>query len=252
MRAILAGMGVVLAMSTAPGEPVAYWRFEDNGDSVANAKDFALDVSSSVDFSSDVPGAEIEADGKKLPNRFSYHNGASVDGSSFAASEVLDRLMGQESFTIEGFLKLDDRTGEEKYMRVIGNSSYEGNPGGWSISISSGRLIFGALQGLGTVEGTEPGTLTSKTVLSENKWHHFAVVGLRNSERLVVRLFIDGEESEVERAQNFYPANQGDNAILPTADRYLISSKNIFKGYLDEIRISDTALDPSEFLIAKP
>lgn len=242
----------MLAAGFAQGETVAYWRFEENGDSQANAQDFALEVSSTVEFTEDVPRAVIEADGKKLPNKHSYYNGTSAEGTSFAPSETLDRLMGQESFTIEGFLKLDDRAGDEQHMRVIGNNSYGGSPGGWAIGVSSGKLIFAALQGLGTVEGTEPGSLTSKTVFSENTWHHFAVVGWRNSERLVVRLFIDGVECEVERPQAFYPAVQGENAILPNTDSYLISSKNIFKGQLDEIRISDVALDPSEFLIAKP
>lgn len=241
-----------MTLGWVSAETVAYWRFEEDGDSRAGGQDFSLELSHTAQFSSDIPGASVVCDGDILPNARSYENGSDGTGSVLAASTRLDHVLGRGSFTIEGFLRLDDRAASEKFMRVIGNSVYQGSPGGWVIMVSEGRLVFTALQGLGTNPDSPLGTLTSEVSLTENEWHHFAVVGYRSPEKLVVRLFLDGVESDVEAALNFYPASPGADAIVPNPDPYLISGKNIFKGLLDEIRISDEALDPSEFLTVKP
>lgn len=245
---------VLLAATTAAtitqADTIAYWRFEDNGDSEVNGKYFNLDLSPSAQFVDDTPAAFIECDGKKLPNTRAYENGSKEVGSTFSASELLDQAVGDGSFTIEGFLKLNYGAAAKKFMRVIGNAYYLENPGGWVIAVTEGKLTFSALQGLGTNEKSPHGILTATTPLSENEWHHFAVVGYRDPEKLVVRLFVDGVESEVERPVNFYAAKPGGKAIVPNPDNYMISAKNNFQGLLDEIRISNEALDISEFLRA--
>ena len=233
-------------------EVVAYWRFEDSGVSEADAKNLALELSTTAQFSDDVPGAKILDDGRELANKHSYENGTSEEGSRVAPTRRLDEVIAGGSFTIEGFLKLSDGALKKQHMRIIGNSYYLGNPGGWAIGISEGKLVFNALQRMGTNETSPQNLLISVNAFSENAWHHFAVVGYRKPDVLVVRLFLDGEESEVEHRVNIYPASPGAEAIVPNDDPTLISSKNIFSGALDEIRISDSALDPSEFLQAKP
>jgi len=231
---------------------VAYWRFEDSAASEANPEDFGLELSPSIQFSDDVPSTRILDDGQNLANAYSYQNGTSEEGSRLAPSKLLDDVIGGGSFTIEGFLKLADGASKKKHLRIIGNSYYLGSPGGWAITVSEGKLGFNALQRLGTTESSSQAILTSVKSFSENAWHHFAVVGYRTPDVLVVRLFLDGEESEVEHPGNFYPASAGEEAIVPNEDPILISSKNIFLGALDEIRISDIALDPTEFLQAAP
>lgn len=245
-------MALGLSLGAAFGETVAYWRFEDNGDSQANAASFALELSPSVQFAGEVPGATILCDGQKLPNRYSYANGKSEEGTKLPASDQLEQLIGMGSFTIEGFLRLSDGAAKEQHMRIIGDAYYRGSPGGWSIGVTSGKLVFSALQELNTTDESAPTSLISTKALTESAWHHFAVVGYRNADALVIRLFIDGEETEVERKSNFYAAAPGGPAIKPNKDPYIISAKNIFLGELDELRISDVALDPSEFLTVSP
>jgi len=233
-------------------ETVAYWRFEENGDSLANPASFALEVSPTVQYSESVPGANIASEGQALANKHSYAGGASELGTTLPASETLEKTLGLGSFTIEGFLKLNDGAAKDEHMRIIGNASYLGNPGGWSIGVSKGKLIFSALQTLAMTETSAAAMLVSEPTMTEGQWHHFAVVGYRGPEALVVRLFIDGTEVEVEHRNNFYAKVPEGPAIWPNNDPILISAKNIFHGEIDELRISDAALDPSEFLTASP
>lgn len=252
MRLLHASIALALTLGSASAETVAYWRFEDNGDSQTNGSAFALELSSSVQFSSEVPGATILCDGQKLPNRTSYANGKSEEGTTLPASGQLEQLIGMGSFTIEGFIRLADGAAKEEHMRIIGTAYYRGSPGGWSIGVSSGKLVFSALQELNTTDESSPAALVSTKGITESAWHHFAVVGYRSSESLVIRLFLDGEETEVEHRSNFYPAATGGPAIKPNKDPCLIAAKNIFHGEIDELRISDSALDPAEFLSAAP
>ena len=233
-------------------ETVAYWRFEESGDSEVNPASFALEVSPTVQYSESVPGASIASDGPMLVNKYSYAGGASELGTMLPASETLEKTLSLGSFTIEGFVKLNDGAAKDEHMRIIGNASYLGNPGGWSIGISKGKLVFSALQTLAMTETSVAAVLVSEAIVSEGRWYHFAVVGYRGPEALVVRLFIDGTETEVERRSNFYAKVPDGPAIWPNNDPILISAKNTFHGEIDELRISDVALDPSEFLIASP
>lgn len=244
-------LSLVLASSSF-AETVAYWRFEENGDSLTNPESFALEVSPTAQYPESVAGVTIVSDGQKLTNKHSYAGGASELGSTLAASETLEKLLSLGSFTIEGFLKLSDGATKDEHMRILGNASYLGSPGGWSIGVTKGKLVFMALQTLAMTETSAAAMLVSEPAMTEGQWHHFAVVGYRGPEALVVRLFIDGTEVEVERRNNFYAKVVDGPAIWPNTDPILISAKNIFRGEIDELRISDVALDPSEFLIATP
>lgn len=244
----------LLSLMACPAfaETVAYWRFEENGDSQVDPASLALEVSPTVQYSESVPGASIVSEGQTLVNKHSYAGGASELGTTLPASETLEKALSLGSFTIEGFIKLNDGAAKDEHMRIIGNASYLGNPGGWSIGISKGKLVFSALQTLAMTEASAAAVLVSESTMTEGQWHHFAIVGYRAPEALVVRLFIDGTEAEVERRSNFYAKVPDGPAIWPNNDPILISAKNTFHGEIDELRISDVALDPTEFLIASP
>jgi len=249
----LLNLAFFAALATSSvAQTLAHWRFEENGDSQANSASFALEMSPTTQYSESVPGATILSEGQSLPNKHSYAGGASELGSILPVSEVLENALSLGSFTIEGFLKLNDGAAKEEHMRIIGNASHLGNPGGWSVAVSKGNLVFSALQTLAMTETSSAAVLASEPAMTENQWHHFAVVGYRGPESLVVRLFIDGQEVEVEQRSNFYAKEQNGPAIWPNSDPVLISSKNIFRGEIDELRISEVALDPTEFLTASP
>ena len=233
-------------------DTVVYWRFEDGITSETQAESFAAEISPTAQFEDDVPGDLILVDGAERANRQSYSNGTSEEGTQFASSLLLDETLSRNSFTIEGFLKLGERGGLDRHMRILGNAYYLGKPGGWSVGVDEGQLVFNALQALTSETSSAQTLLVATKKFEEQKWHHFAIVGYRSAEVLVVRLFVDGEEVEVEARSNFYPRQRGEEAIAPTENPLLLSAKNIFRGALDEIRVSDQALDPSEFLRIKP
>jgi hypothetical protein len=207
---------------------VAYWQFEPGNflaDS-AGANTLAnTGVSSSADKSPLAPGA----------------GSASFPGSQTVFSTVSTlNLSALDDLTIECFFKTT-----QPGLGIL----FEHSPANTNAPGTLGSAINDLSNELEIYQRGNSGTYLEETTLTvtNNVWHHMAFIldgSETNNTRL--RLFLDGVEVGV------------DNPISPTGDPaarnetfYIGSRLNTqfrYVGLMDELRISDGILTPSEFL----
>lgn len=238
--------GCLVAGPEAHAETIAWWRFEQGFGTEAGGSGLEISPGPDVTFSDSVPGAVITTGGQTLPNKSSYLNGSKSDSRVENASPI-DEVVSKSPFTIEAFIKLESPTGASDFVtnfcRIIGTATNEAD-GGWCWMVHQDKLRFYA----SSAKNGEIVTLTSQLELSRNTWHHVAVVGIRDGDFLDLQLYIDGE-AQPETAQIEGLVGE---AIMPLKGPCIIGGYNPFVGLIDELRISNQALSPSAFLIAKP
>ena len=184
-----------------------------------------------------------------------YANAASYDhgvyGTDTVVSDyaVINAGTCYGEFTIEAFVKLDEGA-YRQYDTIINNSD---DANGWFFGTwGDGQIAFWAYDGYNgsgrTALATDP--------LTEGVWHHVAVVGtedIRIDQAFVeVQIYVDYlPVGSVGRYwQEFVP---GEPYISPATNPYTIGTGgNALDGLVDELRISNTALAPEDFLQAVP
>ena len=156
-------------------------------------------------------------------------------GSEFVdLSNGLDLSLGT-NFTVEFYLQLQDPLPSVAF----GFSPVSGL--GLSISPSQGQLYFNM-----TFMNQMP--YTEATGVETGLWLHLALV----KEPGEYSVFLNGELIANEALLNsadgpyFFPGTD------ITGDRTIGGNNGTWRGYIDEFRISDTALTPDQFLIAVP
>jgi len=236
----------LLAASGAHANTIAWWRFEQGFGPEAGASGLEITPGPDVSFSDSVPANTILAGGTSFTNKSSYLNGSKSD-SRVENAAALDEVLSKGAFTIEAFVKLESPTGANdfatNFCRIIGTATNESD-GGWCWMIHQDKLRFYAF----SAKTGEVVSLTSQLELTRNSWHHVAVVGIREGDFLDLQLYIDGE-AQPETAQI---EGLSGSAIMPLPGPCIIGGYNPFMGLIDELRISDKALSPSDFLTAKP
>lgn len=214
---------------------VGYWRFEEGVGTVAadqtglfDGQLVSFEDSIYEGWSSDVFANMIQQTGQANTGSILMQGG----------SEFIDLSNGQimnlgTSFTVEFFMK----PSEPVYIStVFGLSGLSGV--GLVLSESLGNLYwnmsFNSEQPYTQAAGVQPGV-----------WQHVALV----KEPGYFSIFIDGV---LEATGSVGSAGDGPY-IFPgtdtTGDRTIGGNNGTFSGYLDEFRISDTALTPDQFLI---
>ena len=231
---LLSVVTVVLIFSLATGASAgtrAYWRFEEGGgteigDISGDGNDGAL-LNGPV-FSADVPLDLIPLTG--MPNNFSL----AFDGvNDIAVISDSPSLQPNGAITLEAWVyPLSGARvilGKQLFGGCCVNSyQLELNPFRFQLTDTSGNdhLIQGRL------------------VPSPGAWHHIAGTW----DGATMRLYLDGVE--VATGPFFGPIGYDSNPVLIGGedDGLGIPGCCLFSGNIDEVRISDVALDPSEFL----
>jgi len=244
-KCFLAGtMAIAGALgSSLQADSVIWWRFNDLGTTITNfgtgGADYDLELPPEASFSNVVSGPYIsDGQGNLLGNSGSYRNHGAGSGAEWGAAakagfgEIL-----QGSFTIEAIVRFD--VDAPYFQALIGNSA---NPSGAFIlgtdSTGGFRLYAQARQGADPIYH-----LRSEVSLQKDTWYNLAVVGVWDelANATTVQLYINGiAAGESHQYQG--------GLLLDTSDSLWMGAKNALSGYLDELRISNVALDPSEFL----
>jgi hypothetical protein len=149
-------------------------------------------------------------------------------------------------FTVEGFIYIPTGAGTAWDGVISGTGS-----DAWYITIwSDGKLAFVGKQGS---DGAEHRAFSAAPI-SQGAWHHVAAVGSWNangaSPYLVVWLYVDYIQGGTPAI--FHGGYEGGQCLKTTAGDYTVGFYNGNPFMLDEVRISDTVLDPNEFLHPVP
>ena len=223
-----------------------------NGANVA-----AKDGGSPATFSDDVPGARI-VDGEggvvlsKNNTKSLYFANSRVAWTNANDIYYLGKTLDGEdrtSWTVEFFMKAGS---EQAAWARITSALAGGNWNSWSpyiIEYNSGSKKF-ALNGDG--KNPKPSITFGKDVC-DGDWHHVAFSFEPNNDRpdptnSVMKLYIDyGEPAAVQTQSIFkYPGNL--HFVLGGVG---LSTDTGYFGLIDELRVSDGALTPSQFLRAE-
>ena len=172
-------------------------------------------------------------------------NGAALlDGSQTKLSTILPLdLSGYSNLTVEFWMRTTSTTGPG--IMLEHTESFNDHAGAFLVDVSeggAGNVVGGFLTGSGHNLDTTP-----TGVANDGAWHHIALVydaTKAGAERSV--LYFDGQP------QSTWDGHAGDGpASFCNAYLYIGSRANkqfTFTGDLDDIRISNTALAPSQFL----
>ncbi|MHB1155435.1 MAG: LamG-like jellyroll fold domain-containing protein [Phycisphaerales bacterium] len=249
----------------ASGATVEYLGFEDGtSGSVMTSSEASinapqLNVTSSFGnprFAADVPGQVIR-DGL---------NGAILNDDNQLSVQLFnnsggvmvrnDDLMHAENFTIEFFAKLSAGADWGRIVSYVGDSGYGWGTTAWSISLGGSSGTAQVTMDTTTWDGKRYGETASlpgynqyvgtNAQLLDDTWHHVALTYDYNSpqtEQGTLRVFVDYAQVG-SRSVNLTPY-YGDYAA------YAMYVGNHVTGYIDEVRFSDTALVPDQFLRAE-
>jgi glucose/arabinose dehydrogenase/PKD repeat protein len=143
------------------------------------------------------------------------------------------------------------RQGSILLDRWLGSASAQG----YGLSVAGARLHAG----LGAGPANTPITLAGVTVLTDNEWHHVAMV--RDVQNARLSLIVDGVLDAVATIPGTqrdlsYPDAGGLLALVPAANELFVggsrdegpSAPFAWRGWLDELRIFDVARRPTEVL----
>ena len=194
-----------------------------------------------ISYSAEVPAAPIYS-GVESPigegNARSLYNcpGDAAGGSYISIPDSSD-VFSTGSFTLECFFKADGSTTTSWTPLVRRN-------GGGNVQANLG---FGSTSGLLSATCKESGgqqvsfTDINGSTCADSAWHHAALVVDRDMHRM--SLYLD---YELVRAKPM----PGDELVASPSNPILIGGTDsvTFKGWIDTVRVSSSALKPSEFL----
>jgi hypothetical protein len=245
----------VLGMASAQAATVAYYPFETGPNGAAIGANGSTDSAGTshmsgfnAAYSSTVPAATVPQTGAS--NMFSAS--FSGTGDIFDPAPTTSTLGGHvfTNFTIEAFVRFNALTG---FQTVVGRDD-SGSPGQGTGQQSLFYLSKAGGSNAFRVELVTASNaliaVSSASVAAIDIWYHLAAVG--NATAGTLELFVDGTSVGSTTGFNgmFDP---GPNTAW-TIGRGQFNGANVDRvnGFIDEVRFSDTALAPSQFLNAIP
>ncbi len=219
---------VIMLMVSSPallGQSVVHERFE---------KAVVGTISGRVTFANDVVGWG----GLLEPNRRS----AFFDGR---AETYVDhgraKKVTEEDFTVEAFVKLAERSG---YAAIAADWNEENDHRSWAFVLTPrGALRFDV-----SPDGKfHPGNKleTSRRLIEPGRWYHVAAVSRGTDSRI----FVNGRQVAAgTRTTPGLFTEDSANLKIGNVDRYATRGPRPWRGWLDEVRITNKSLAPDGFI----
>ncbi len=225
---VLICLGVFTPLGRAPAEVLVYERFENSTQGT---------VRGGVDFSTEVVGYG----GTAVPNR----HAAVFDG---AAASCVDygktTKVTSTDFTVEAFVRLESGP---SYHAIAADWSEDGENRSWALVLTpNGALRFdvspdGAFHAGNTL-------VTRPRMIRRNTWYHVAAV----SRAATSRIYLNGRQiAEKTRPHGGLFSGDGANLKIGNVDSYASNGPRPWKGPLDEVRITEKALQAADFVRTK-
>ncbi len=143
------------------------------------------------------------------------------------------------NFTLEAYIKFDDLPGARSMILAYGVPG----AGGYSFSVTNNRNLFA------TTYGIKDFNEAVDAVIPDTNWHHAAVV--LDSDNGQMRFYVDGELKNTVDYTGGVNSTTG-NYLFIGMEGTETAPGNLYKGYIDRIRIYDTVLTPNQFDIVTP
>lgn len=253
--------GTLSTFSPASADTVAYYRFEGEGAGTpikavrdSEGKSLATGFGNAV-YSSSVPLPVVPRTGEA--NAGSAHFPAEGrKGDIFSDPKSAINTHPFTDFTIEAWVYFE--TIEGAHQTVIGRDNNAPSEN------SLGRVaLFYLSRTPDNVKGSEaPGTFRLEIINSDTTsifantqtaaeagiWYHVAVVG--DSKRGTVTLFVNGNEEGFATGYSGLYIPEGGSSWTIGRGQYNRKPTDFVTGAIDEVRFSDAALAPSQFLYA--
>ena len=252
-RVVLMCFVYCMLVISAKGAVIGYYDFEEGSDgngasgvapttagwiidtgSTANN----LTVSSSVDGS---PSYSTNVSSNSNGKLSLFFGEEGINNRANAVQPVVNsdsfQWYGEQSKTMEFFvLRSGDGFDPSASEYVFSKSFLEW--GGWDITFDKNtkNIKF----------SIRDQAISSSTSFEDGQWHHVAVV--RDAAANTYKLFVD----YVEEASIEYSSGSVKNEPLAIGAGYGWTSQRSFVGAIDDLRISDEALDPSDFMVPEP
>ncbi len=235
LRSFVLFIGVVGLVSSTHASVIAHWRFEEGtANSIAAGPDVLLDSSgNSLDMTP--LGGPIY---RSVPNPGSAL-GLDFDGANDIASRADSSLFQLQSLTVEAFIRLDDGA---SLRQIFFRGDSRGGKDPVYLAVLNGRLRFN----LSNLSADQ--ILDTVPLLPTGVFIH--VAGTLDHSTDTMKVFVNGAEIGSKSAAGVRP----NVALFPNARVSIggladgLSIGQHFNGIIDEVRISDTALAPSQFL----
>jgi hypothetical protein len=242
--AIRLSLLAVAAIGIAPctlASVIDYWRFEDGGGTFVTDQTGLANgtANSTTNWSSNVPGAVVPQTGQSNDTslHFSLGNNVVINPTS--------ELNYGSNLTVECYFNLD------KLPSVVDHFAFvyllDSTNGMFprlelDLTQTAGAPQFQAIlngaTGGTSIYGSNPLTLSAAT------WFHMAFVKNGSS----YQFFLDGNSV----GEGLLNSEQAGSYEFSTGGNYRIGGLLAFNGYIDEVRMSNVALVPSQFLNAVP
>jgi len=236
--------GLLVANVSTYADVVGYWRFEEGiGDSTSDETGQYLgdligfydygpgvgDTEHAQGWSANVFAATVPQSGTANTGSIRMQGG----GAYVDLSNGQDMNLGT-SFTVEFYMNPE--------QPVVASSIFGFSPISelyFFLGEDNSELVFGtSFQG-------EIGDVVPATMIQTGQWQHVALVKQPSE----YSIYVDGS---LQYSAPLSPALDGPYWFPGTGnsgDRVIGGESGTFRGYLDEFRISDTALTPDQFLI---
>lgn len=247
-----APMTGVIAIENSPQK--GWWRFETTGAIVHDASGWSVTglvagLNTGPDdgesgYSIDVPGALITDGYLTNQNQFSYRFPKSATGLVWILEPTRLNLTNA-SFTIEAFIKIESTAFPMRILHLEGTNRVPPTTISPFLSIfdPKPRPAFSVISDATTNWNTFFAPLMDPPVFALRHWHHFAVVHQGSTSTWFCnyqRLGSAGWDTLV--PSSYTSIHLGAIGAIPG------ETGNNFEGYIDEVRITDRALAPTQFL----
>lgn len=234
-------------LSTLSASTLGYWRFEGSNFTSNSIGSGTLSSSGDAPVQYTLP---VSGAGSAFPNPIPLTGATNLDGASFnnggrfltSESNFGSTIAGGRQLTVEAFFNASTVNGGNGIASLWGSSQRT-----FFASVTDGVLRAGLVYGSTQSTGSSSLAVTAGTdyyaayVFTGNASNDviFYLQDLTNGGSLLSETFSMGGNT----SSNF-------NSVSFAATLGGIGAGNYFNGVLDEIRLSTTALNPSEFLIA--
>lgn len=238
---VLLGLGCVALETRADAATVAYWRFEEGaGSTASDSSGFGNTgiINQGNLQNSDVPVSLVPATGEL--NNFSLQ----LNGSGqFVIAADSPSLRPENAITIEAYVKLAGN--------VIGNAAIVGrqlsntHADSFNLGLRGHAGVVGFNYPFVSLQlGAASVNVDIDTPLSVGQWYHLA--GTWDGSQL--KMYLDGNLEGAIAATGTISYPQSNPVVLGADNEASGNLEWFFPGRIDEVRISDAALSPNQFL----